>query len=137
LPAPLPAEPPAPAGIEARGWQEAYAAQSFAWFACRARPWRGAQRLAWGELQCDWHMRHGTRFPSWQCAGCMQPIGGFAAIDMPDGSRVHREPIDCAIAFGKRWREAADGALAGFGLVAPAPSDASWDAAALVAGVHR
>jgi hypothetical protein len=64
-------------------------------------------------------------------------MGGFAAIDMPDGNRVHLMPLDCAVAFGKRWREAADVALAGFGLVAPAPSDGSGYAAALIAGVHR
>jgi hypothetical protein len=109
----------APASIELRRWQERYVARSLAWAACRARLWHEAQRLAWGELQCDWHMQHGTRLPAWQCAGCLRPIGGLAAIDMPDGNRVHLEPLDCAVAFGKRWREAADAALAELGLGEP------------------
>jgi hypothetical protein len=49
------------------------------------------------------------------------------ALDMPDGNRVHRYPLDCAIAFGKGWRGAADAALAAFGLVPPrslGPTDA-------------
>ena len=47
-----------------------------------------------------------------QCAGCEQPINGSAAINLPDGNRVHLEPLDWLLSFGKRWRGEADDALA-------------------------
>jgi hypothetical protein len=78
-----------------------------------------ARLLAWADLQNDWHLRHGRHFPAAQCAGCKLPIGGHEALDMPDGNRVHLDPLDCAIAFGKGWRGAADAGLAAFGLVPP------------------
>jgi hypothetical protein len=84
------------------------------------RGWSAARRLAWGDLQNEWHLRRGQRWPVWQCAGCEAPIGGLPALDLPDGNRVHFEPIDCLIAFGKRWRDAADAALLALGLEPPA-----------------
>src|SRR5687768_11086223 len=76
-------------------WQERYDALTFRWSI--GRPWPDARRLAWGVLQNDWHWQRGARAPSWQCAGCRSPIGGVAALDLPDGNRVHLEPIDCLI----------------------------------------
>ena len=31
-------------------------------------------------------------------------LGGSQALNLTDGNRVHFEPIDCLIRFGKRWR---------------------------------
>jgi hypothetical protein len=73
-------------------------------------------------LQNEWHFLHGKRSPSWQCAGCELPIGGAAVLDLPDGNRVHFEPIDCLIRFGRLWRRAADDALISSGLTPPEPS---------------
>jgi hypothetical protein len=96
-------------------------ALTFEWFGGK-REWEEARQLAWGNLQSEWWRRHARRWPHWQCSGCEQPIGGLAAIDLPDGNRVHLNPLDCAIAFGKRWRSAADAGVAGFGLVPPPSS---------------
>lgn len=63
-----------------------------------------AALLTWGELQNRWHRLHGQRFPGWQCAGCGDPIGGVAALDMADGNRVHLDGLDCLIRYGERWR---------------------------------
>jgi hypothetical protein len=109
-----------PTDIEAHHWQVRLTAKTFDWFG-RKRPWQEARLLAWGDLQNDWHLQHGTHFPAAQCAGCGKRIDGHEALDMPDGNRVHRDPLDCAIAFGKRWRGAANAALAAFGLVPPVP----------------
>jgi hypothetical protein len=75
--------------------------------------------LAWGDLQNEWHRVHGLRWPASQCAGCDAPIGGLRTLDLPDGNRVHFEPIDCLINFGNRWRSAANTALIGLGLEPP------------------
>ena len=83
------------------------------------RDWEAAKRLAWGDLENEWHDQHGRRCPPWQCAGCDAAIGGSQALNLPDGNRVHFEPIDCLIRFGKRWRGAAWEALIAFGLEPP------------------
>src|SRR4029453_2663244 len=46
-------------------------------------------------------------------------ITGPQPLNLPDGNRVHFEPIDCLIRFGKRWRGAACEALVAFGLEPP------------------
>jgi hypothetical protein len=107
-----------PIATEALHWRERFTAKTFEWFG-RKRPWQEARLLAWADLQNDWHLRHGRHFPAAQCAGCKLPICGHEALDMPDGNRVHLDPLDCAIAFGKGWRGAADAGLAAFGLVPP------------------
>jgi hypothetical protein len=99
-------------------WQQRYTARTFEWFNGQ-RDWNAARRIAWGDLQNEWNMLHGRRWPTWQCAGCDQPIGGVEAIDLPDRNRVHFEPIDCLVRFGRRWRGEADEALRGFGLDPP------------------
>jgi hypothetical protein len=83
------------------------------------RDWQSARPLAWGDLQNKWHTKHGRRWPSWQCAGCEKPIGSLDSITLPDGNRVHFEPIDCILEFGRRWRGDARRALVALGLEAP------------------
>src|SRR5271165_5896166 len=62
--------------IEPSPWRERFTARSFEWFRGQ-RSWEEARRLAWGDLQNEWHERHGKRSSPWQCAGCDQPIGGL------------------------------------------------------------
>ena len=112
-----------PTVAEANRWRERYTARTFEWCAGK-RTWREARRLAWGDLQNEWHARQGKRWPAWQCAGCETPIGGLDALDLPEGIRVHFEPIDCLVRFGKRWRAEADAALVAFGLEMPADGKA-------------
>jgi hypothetical protein len=109
-----------PSTINARWWRERFMTKAVQW-TIGDRNREAAKRLAWGDLQNEWHELHGQRCPSWQCAGCNGPIGGLQALDLPDGNRVHFEPIECLIRFGKRWRSAADKALVAFGLVPPDP----------------
>jgi hypothetical protein len=109
-----------PSTINARWWRERFMTKAVQW-TIGDRNREAAKRLAWGDLQNEWHELHGQRCPSWQCAGCNGPIGGLQALDLLDGNRVHFEPIECLIRFGKRWRSAADKALVAFGLVPPDP----------------
>jgi len=115
----------ATAAAEARCWRERFTARTFAWAAARKRAWRDAQRLAWSDLQNEWHALHGRRWPASQCAGCEQPISGRPTVDLPDGNRVHLEPVGCLIKFGHRWRGEADAALAALGLNSPADAQSS------------
>jgi hypothetical protein len=103
---------------EAQWWRRRFTTRTFQW-SNGSRTWREVQRLAWGDLQNEWHARHGHRTPAWQCAGCEKPISGAEALDLLDGNRVHLEPIDCLIAFGRRWRGDADAALVALGLSQP------------------
>jgi hypothetical protein len=103
---------------EAHRWRDRLAARIVDWFH-GDRGWQEAQGLAWGDVENEWHELHGQRWPSWQCAGCDALIGGSQALNLPDGNRVHFEPIDCLIRFGKRWRGAACEALVAFGLEPP------------------
>ncbi len=105
-------------------WCNRYIARSFEWF-LGDRGWEAAKHLAWGDLQNEWHNRYGKRWPRWQCAGCDAPIGDRDTLDFHDGNRVHFEPLDCLISFGKRWRGAADTALIAIGLVPPTARDAT------------
>ena len=107
-----------PEVIEGRRWRERFTVLTFAWGAGK-RDWEAARRLAWCDLQNEWHKRHGRRWPAWQCAGCERPIGGLDAIDLPDKSRVHFEPIDCMINYGLRWRGDAQRGLIALGLKPP------------------
>jgi hypothetical protein len=75
-----------------------------------------AKRLAWENLANEWHKKHGRRWPTWQCAGCGEPLAGREAISLPDGNRVHTEPINCMIDFGRRWRNEAKTALISLGV---------------------
>jgi hypothetical protein len=107
-----------PSFVEASWWREHFAAKAVQWFV-GDRDWEAAKRLAWSDLENEWHELHGRRWLSWQCAGCNAPLRGSQALNLPDGNRVHFEPIDCLIGFGKRWRGAACEALVAFGLEPP------------------
>ncbi len=65
------------------------------------REWQKAKQLAWGDMLNEWHSLHGRRWPAWQCAGCEKLVGGLEPLNLPDGNRVHFEPIDCLISFGR------------------------------------
>jgi hypothetical protein len=103
---------------QARRWRDRFAARIVDWFH-GDRGWEDARRLAWGDVENEWHEVHGQRWPSWRCAGCDAPIGPSQALNLPDGNNVHFEPIDCLIRFGKSWRGAACEALIAFGLEPP------------------
>ena len=107
-----------PSFVDASWWRERFTTKAVQWFV-GDRDWDAAKRLAWGDLENEWHHQHGKRCLSWQCAGCNAPIGGSQALNLPDGNRVHFEPIDCLIRFGKGWRGAAREALVAFGLKPP------------------
>ena len=109
-----------PSCVDAGWWRERFTAKAVQW-SVGGRDWDAAKRLAWGDMENEWHELHGQRSPSWQCAGCNAPLGGSQALNLPDGNRVHFEPIDCLIRFGKRWRGAACEALVAFGLEPPSP----------------
>jgi hypothetical protein len=103
---------------EARRWHDRLATRIVDSFH-GDRGWEEARRLAWGDVENEWHELHGRRWPSWQCAGCNAPLSGSQALNLPDGNRVHFEPIDCLIRFGKRWRGDASEALIALGLELP------------------
>ena len=103
---------------EPQWWRNRYTARAFEW-SLGDRTWEAARRLAWGDLQNEWHTLYGLRWPQWQCSGCDAPMHGRAARGLPDGNRVHFKPIDCLNAFGKRWRGDADAALIALGLEPP------------------
>ena len=103
---------------EARRWCDLFATRITDWFR-GDRGWEEARQLAWGDVENEWHELHGRRWPSWQCAGCNAPLDGSQALNLPDGNRVHFEPIDCLICFGKRWRGDASEALVALGLEPP------------------
>jgi hypothetical protein len=48
-------------------------------------------------------------------------------LNLPDGNRVHFEPIDCLIGFGQRWRSDAQAALLSLGLKPPVLRPAGHD----------
>jgi hypothetical protein len=104
---------------EACLWRGRFAGLAFAWSRGGDRDWDAARRLAWGDVENEWHRLYGQRWPTWQCAGCDAPIGGSQALNLPDGNRVHLDPIDCLIRFGRRWRGEARAALIALGLDSP------------------
>lgn len=78
-----------------------------------------ATALAFDDLVGKWHWRHGERIPQWQCAGCREPIGGFEALALADGNRVHFETLSCLLRYGERWRWEAITGLQAFGITPP------------------
>ena len=106
------------AGTEARRWRDRLATRIVDWFQ-EDRGWQEARRLAWGDVENEWHELHGRCWLSWQCAGCNAPLGGAQALNLPDGNRIHLDPISCLIRFGKRWRGDASEALVALGLEPP------------------
>jgi hypothetical protein len=119
----VPAEPAPYAGAHEPApawWRRHYIVRAIDWELSGIRSGRQARDLAWGELLNEWHRRHGTCIPQWQCAGCDQPIGGLAALDLADGNRVHLDKLDCLLGFGARWRGEAVAGLRALGLDPPA-----------------
>jgi hypothetical protein len=86
-------------------------------------PAEEAAGIAWGEMVNRWHKLHGEKVPEWQCAGCGALLGGFDALDLADGNRVHLDTLDCLARYGRRRRGTATRALAAMGLQPPPPSD--------------
>jgi hypothetical protein len=99
-------------------WQHMFVARTHDWCGGK-RSWQTAKELAWGDIVNEFHFLHGKRWPAWQCAGCGHPIGGLESLDLPDGNRVHLQPIDCLLSFGQRWRGDAEAALLSLGLEPP------------------
>jgi hypothetical protein len=122
----VPADPPALEAGESdpdpARWRRHYLIRAIRWELSGARPARLAQHVAWGELLKEWHEHHGQRWPTWQCAGCGEPIGGLAALDLADGNRVHIDKLDCLLSFGQRWRDEATAGLQALGLDPPRPA---------------
>jgi AAA domain len=56
-----------PSFVDASWWRERFAAKAVQWFV-GDRDWEAANRLAWGDLENEWHYQHGKRWPTWQCA---------------------------------------------------------------------
>jgi hypothetical protein len=46
-------------------WHERLVARTFEWSNGK-RDWAEAQRIAWGDLQNEWHKLHGRCWPAWQ-----------------------------------------------------------------------
>jgi hypothetical protein len=79
-----------------------------------------AESLAWGEVVNEWHFRHGDRIPTSRCAGCGNLISGTAALELPDGCRVHVvNGFDCLTRYSAKWLRAAERALVEMGLMPP------------------
>jgi hypothetical protein len=107
-------------GPDPAWWRQHHLVRTINWALSGARPESQARAIAWGELLNEWHRRHGTRVPRWQCAGCGQPIGGLAALALADENRVHLDKLDCLLSFGERWRSEAAAGLRALGVDPPA-----------------
>jgi hypothetical protein len=86
------------------------------------RPREEAERLAFADVILKWHHRHGMRPDSRRCAGCDDELNGEAGLVLCDGARVHLDGargVNCAIAYGLKWRGAAVAALRALGLDPP------------------
>ena len=60
-----------PSIIGAR-WCERFTAKAVQWF-LGDRNWEAAKRLAWGDLENEWHYQHGKRCPSCNAQGATRP----------------------------------------------------------------
>jgi hypothetical protein len=69
----------APNKNEPSYWRERFTARTFEWLNGN-RNWDTARRIAWGDLENEWHSIHGRRWPAWQCAGCGEPISALDRI---------------------------------------------------------
>jgi hypothetical protein len=86
------------------------------------RPMEEAVGLAFGDVIIKWHHRYGVRPDSRRCAGCDDELPADAGLILCDGTRVHLDGargINCAIAYGLKWRGAAVAALRVLGLDPP------------------
>jgi hypothetical protein len=81
-----------------------------------------AEGLAFGDVILRWHHRYGVRPDSRRCAGCDDELTGEAGLVLCDGTRLHLDGargVNCAIAYGLKWRGAAVAALRVLGLDPP------------------
>jgi hypothetical protein len=91
------------------------------------------QVMAWNTVATEWHRLHGERVPSAICAGCGNLLAGAEVLLLPHGEHAHADAdYACIAAYGRRWKRAAEIALAHYGIPAP-PRDAE-DEAILEAG---
>jgi hypothetical protein len=107
-------------------WRRELVARTAHWLV-GGRAFADAQRLAFNQLEVEWHREHrGHRghVPRSHCAGCGQPIGSRAAFDLGDGNRTHLDRLQCLILYGDRWRDEAKRALIAMGLRPPSEEDA-------------
>lgn len=116
----------APGAMASRRWRERFTARTLEWFS-GDRDWNTATRLAWGDLENELHQLYGPRWPASQCAGCHAQFGSVQALNLPDGNRVHLDPISCLVNFGRRWRLAATTALVALGLDPPNTAETRHD----------
>jgi hypothetical protein len=95
----------------------------------RGQDLQTALRLAWGEAEVVWHLRHGTRPDPRRCAGCgawLEGAGG--AMTMIDRAVVHiggTHGLDCLVLYGEAWRGAACTGLIALGIKAPRVGEAT------------
>lgn len=115
-----------PADAEAGYWQDFFNERA------AHREWDGghsradAERLAFGEVIVEWHRRYGARPDPFRCAGCGDDLPSTGGLALCDGARVHFDAVrkvDCIIAYGKKWRNAAVVALLGVGFNPPQSLD--------------
>ena len=91
--------------VDAAWWRNHFMIRTTHWELGGYRPHLEAQWLAFAEMLHELRERHGRRWPTWQCAGCDELIGGLLALTLADGNRVHfDEETQCLIRFGRRWR---------------------------------
>ena len=64
-----------PSFVDASWWRERFKTKAVQWTIGNANG-EAAKRLAWGDLENEWHHQHGKRWPTWQCAGCDALISG-------------------------------------------------------------
>ena len=81
-----------------------------------------AERLAFNECVCRWHLINGKAPDTRYCAGCGNVTDNRKTMQLPDGAVVHSDPEHkCLRAYGDKWRGTAKAALAAFGLVKTSP----------------
>jgi hypothetical protein len=111
---------PERAGWDAANWRAFYDERAAIREYDGKRPRGEAERLAWGETLAEWHKANASPPPSWQCAGCGEPLSGAQTMTLPDAARVHDVAgYGCLIAYGKRWRAIAARGLAAIGIEPP------------------
>ncbi len=105
---------------DAAWWHGRFTIRTIHWELGGYRSHLEARCLAFGELLDEFRESQGRRWPTWQCAGCDEPIDGLSALTLADGNRIHfGDENECLIRFGRRWHGAAVAGLRALGLEAP------------------
>jgi hypothetical protein len=103
-------------------WQAHYSRGIVHWFLHGQRRWHEAEAIAYGELLIKWHKHYGARPDPRCCAGCGHELPGDGGLVLSDGAHLHLvgvRGVDCVIAYGQKWRDAALVALGALGLDPP------------------